>query len=516
MKKCIVVLAVVGVIVLSLVVGIFAADLVWQDIGRGNINVRTVLVGSDNSNIIYIGSEQGIFKSEDGGGSWRSIFSTRGTNRGVNFLLFAFGDKNSLYAAAGNGLYFSLNRGRNWNRIFKGKNYLENECTALAILPSSLYLGTKAGLFVSQDKGRSWHKESGILGNSQILNISYNLSEPDYIYIASLDGVFKTSDAGKNWERIFVAHPVENGDNGDEISEDQDETERFSEIRYISIDQSDLNVLYIATGKGIYRSQDKGKSWDLLTDYGLLSREIKFLLISLKSTIYAVTKSGVFEYRNERWNELSLGLMAEDIRFLAQDNQGNLYAACNNGLFKADLKYSPGNKKDNLISLYYKDEPKINEVQQAAIEYAQVIDPKRIENLRKQAKLKAILPELNVDYDRTVTSYTNTTTTRYTIGPADWGVSFKWNLSDLIWSEQQRLIDSQVRLMVQLRDNILDEVTKLYFERLRVKMEIDNLSIEDRKKRFEKELRLQELTASLDALTGGYFSRQIKPTAQGG
>lgn len=66
--------------------------------------------------------------------------------------------------------------------------------------------------------------------------------------------------------------------------------------------------------------------------------------------------------------------------------------------------------------------------------------------------------------------------------------------------------------MVQLRDDILDEVTKIYFERLRVKMELDNLSIEDRKKRFEKELKLQELTASLDAFTGGYFSQQIKVT----
>jgi hypothetical protein len=64
--------------------------------------------------------------------------------------------------------------------------------------------------------------------------------------------------------------------------------------------------------------------------------------------------------------------------------------------------------------------------------------------------------------------------------------------------------------MVQLRDDILDEVTKLYFERLRVKAELDNLAIEDRKKRFEKELRIAELTANLDALTGGYFSQQIK------
>jgi len=56
----------------------------------------------------------------------------------------------------------------------------------------------------------------------------------------------------------------------------------------------------------------------------------------------------------------------------------------------------------------------------------------------------------------------------------------------------------------------LDEVTKLYFERIRVKMELDDLRLEDRKKRSEKELKIAELTASIDALTGGYFSKNIK------
>lgn len=61
--------------------------------------------------------------------------------------------------------------------------------------------------------------------------------------------------------------------------------------------------------------------------------------------------------------------------------------------------------------------------------------------------------------------------------------------------------------MVELRNDILDEVNKLYLERLRVKMEPEELRIEDKRKRMEKELRFKELTASLDGLTGGYFSR---------
>ena len=63
---------------------------------------------------------------------------------------------------------------------------------------------------------------------------------------------------------------------------------------------------------------------------------------------------------------------------------------------------------------------------------------------------------------------------------------------------------------MELRDDIMDQVNKLYFERLRVKSELDNLGIEDKNKRFDKQLRLEELTASLDSLTAGYYSEQLQ------
>jgi len=176
------------------------------------------------------------------------------------------------------------------------------------------------------------------------------------------------------------------------------------------------------------------------------------------------------------------------------------------------------------LTEYSKDEPGIQEVQKAAIKYAEV-DPEKIMRWRKQAAKRALLPHLTVgidrDNNRTVANSiwgSSTSGGSYYIGPDDetkynnknWGISLTWELGDLIFSDDQTNIDVRSRLMVELRNDVLDEVNKIYFERIRVKMELDNLTIEDRKKRFEKELRVRELTASIDALTGGYFSRSVK------
>jgi hypothetical protein len=257
----------------------------------------------------------------------------------------------------------------------------------------------------------------------------------------------------------------------------------------------------------------------MLSDYGLLSKDVQFLLLTDKSRIYAVTKSGIFEFINERWQELSLGLLAEAFNSLTVDSQNNLYVATNRGLFKADISYTGASRENDTIAFYAKSEPKINEIQQAAIKYAEV-EPEKIIQWRKQAAKKALLPELTMGVNRDTadlwhweggsTTKTDDDTLRRGHDSIEWDVTLKWDLSELIWNEDQTNIDVRSRLLVQLRDDILDEVTKLYFERIRVRMELDSLSIEDRRKRFDKELRLKELTASIDALTGGYFSAAIK------
>ncbi|MDD5155716.1 MAG: hypothetical protein PHF11_04430, partial [Candidatus Omnitrophica bacterium] len=254
------------------------------------------------------------------------------------------------------------------------------------------------------------------------------------------------------------------------------------------------------------------------TGYGLLSQDVKFMLISKPSKIYALTKSAIYEYNEERWREISIDLVSTDIRFIAADKDYNLYAACDRGLFKtgrADTNIA----NNGSVPFYLKGEPDIRKVQEAAIEYAQV-NPDKIKAWNRKAATKAAFPKLSMGVGRNVTDlwhWEGGSTTkcdddilRKGHDAIEWDVTLSWDLSELIWNSDQTSIDSRSKLMSELRDNILDEVNRTYFERIRLKMELDNLSIEDRKKRIEKELRLEELAASLDGLTGGYFSQSLQ------
>ena len=70
--------------------------------------------------------------------------------------------------------------------------------------------------------------------------------------------------------------------------------------------------------------------------------------------------------------------------------------------------------------------------------------------------------------------------------------------------------------MAELRDDVLNEVTHLYFERRRVQTDMLLNPIQEASGDTERRLRLEELTADIDGLTGGYLSARLKnPLRQG-
>ena len=168
-------------------------------------------------------------------------------------------------------------------------------------------------------------------------------------------------------------------------------------------------------------------------------------------------------------------------------------------------------------------EPTIRQVQKAAIRYGDLGNGK-IKRWQWGSRVRSLVPRVstgrdfsrstNVDIDRAGTNNPDV----FISGPDDRTRSshldFTWELGDLLYSSAQTSIDSRTKLLVELRESILSEVTRIYFERRRVQLEIAFSPPQTPQDYFDALLRLDELTAQLDALTNGFMSRQIEKIEQ--
>jgi hypothetical protein len=90
----------------------------------------------------------------------------------------------------------------------------------------------------------------------------------------------------------------------------------------------------------------------------------------------------------------------------------------------------------------------------------------------------------------------------------DGDLEIVWDFTRLADPDDALAVSRERRLVIELRDQVLERVNRLYFERLRAR---DALLAAggDEARRREHELRVAELTAQLDAWTGGRFSRLL-------
>ncbi|HIA01596.1 MAG TPA: hypothetical protein EYN66_06745 [Myxococcales bacterium] len=80
-----------------------------------------------------------------------------------------------------------------------------------------------------------------------------------------------------------------------------------------------------------------------------------------------------------------------------------------------------------------------------------------------------------------------------------------WNLPQLIFNPEELDVASLAGLM----EGILKESTRLYFMRRRLQVDMILSPPTDRASLLSKQLRLEELTGLIDAMTGGWFQRKL-------
>ncbi|MBI4358576.1 MAG: hypothetical protein HY584_04685 [Candidatus Omnitrophica bacterium] len=509
----------------------------WEPIARLPLQGETQFVAVDpgNSNALFIGINGKLYASFNQGKDWKQLLGL-GWDTKMNRLYF---DDDRMFLLTSEGLYESRNQGNKWNRIFRGQK-AEKNALSLSRDPyhkKILYLGTEGGLFQSQDNGRTWRKETNELARQFIHTLEVDRENKE-VFIASEKGLYRAIPRRKRLDLLYVTHrrstPDEIEAKTAEVANELDleiPTERGG-IQAIVITHDPFPVVAIGTGNGVFISEDEGNHWERLPLSGLRSKQILDLVYSItQETYFASTDEGVYIYHpaQKSWNKLQDGLPLVQVNRLAivPHEPETLYAATSEGLYQIILgpeiehpEFIPTipESRWKLAHALFAEEPTIAAIQKQAIRYANVSNWKT-RRWQWASRFRALIPTLSagksfstsdtIDLDRGGSNDPD----RYIIGPPDqsksWDFDLNWNLSDLIWNSSQTSIDSREKLMVELREDILSEVTRLYFERRRAQVEFILRPPADPLDRTHELLRIEELTASIDVSTGGYLTKEL-------
>jgi photosystem II stability/assembly factor-like uncharacterized protein len=282
---------------------------IWTKTSFPEMVVRVVQVVPDNPDIVYAGTtDDGIYKSEDGGDTWtqKGLSGAR-----VNAIAIDPINPYTLYAGAG-GIYKSTDGGETWQL-----KYSEGEVAALIIdadIPSYIYAGInimdRPGLRKSTDGGETWVSiKVGNLSTDNVVALAMTPagSTPSVIYaVNSVDAdVFKSTDRGESWTRT--------------------NTPGISSVSpwALAVDPNNPNVIYVGTQYnkgGLYKSTDGGNTWSIEVKGLPYACHSSIVINPRNSTVYAgLSNGGVYKSKDmgESWNFSSHGMNNTWIEALA-------------------------------------------------------------------------------------------------------------------------------------------------------------------------------------------------------
>ncbi len=197
--------------------------LTWDAIGadRGLARTHASAVGFDpvDSQIIYLGTEVGIYRSSNGGDTFQQVLATGY----IGAVVPARSNPSIVYAAyhpayntTASAIYKSLDRGQTWSavsgslpsglRLLKMVVSPTNPNTLYLVSGNDLFVAATPALYRSTDGGASWSQIGASLGN--IWDLAMDPSTPTTLYVTVYQGtprsswsgwVYKSTDGGNAW-----------------------------------------------------------------------------------------------------------------------------------------------------------------------------------------------------------------------------------------------------------------------------------------------------------------------------
>ncbi|MDD5308167.1 MAG: hypothetical protein PHU25_12665 [Deltaproteobacteria bacterium] len=163
------------------------------------------------------------------------------------------------------------------------------------------------------------------------------------------------------------------------------------------------------------------------------------------------------------------------------------------------------------------DEPTLAELEQAALALADA-DPQSASGWLAAPNRAALLPVLKLSVNHDMGR--NESLDRDQVDPdrygvdADRGLSFdasaEWNLAELVFNPDEVRVYGALADRAERRQGLLTTLVGYHFERRRLIVQGAIDPGDDPVAIAERLLRIEELTAAIDALTGGLLSRTLK------
>ncbi|MEJ1221619.1 VPS10 domain-containing protein [Sediminicola sp. 1XM1-17] len=218
------------------------AGRTWKKMGLEKTqHISRIVVHPTNPDVVWVAAqgalygptkERGIYKSTDGGLTWKNVLFVNELTGGVELSMDA-NFPEVLYAAMwhhqrkpnmvisggeGSGLYKSVDGGESWFKIHQGLPE-EKGKMAIAVSPANsnkVYAliesdsnKDQGGLFVSEDAGKSWSMVSG--DNRLVQRAWYYIevfadpNDENTVYVLSAPAL-RSQDGGKTWETLSGPH----------------------------------------------------------------------------------------------------------------------------------------------------------------------------------------------------------------------------------------------------------------------------------------------------------------------
>ncbi|MCP4222431.1 MAG: glycosyl hydrolase, partial [Actinomycetia bacterium] len=255
---------------------------------------RVVAVAGDPSNpaVFYFGAVAGgIWKTDDAGTTWRNISDGQLKTSAVGALTVSESDPNVIYAGMGestiridvshgDGVYRSGDGGQTWTHCGLTDTRFIGEIRIHPKDPDHVYVAAlghafgpneERGLFRSTDGGTTWDKVLYVSDKAGAVDVTFDPRNPDVVYATMWEAHRNFWELSSGGSECGIWKSTDGGDTWTDISRNTG-LPQTALLGKIGVAASPVKagrvwaLIEASDDPGLYRSDDFGETWELLTD----------------------------------------------------------------------------------------------------------------------------------------------------------------------------------------------------------------------------------------------------------